>query len=46
MVGQSSRFFWSYARATKAFDEGKLGELSFIEAHYVHDMRWFYGNRP
>ncbi|TLS38385.1 Gfo/Idh/MocA family protein [Pseudalkalibacillus caeni] len=46
MVGQSSRFFGSMQYQRKAFEEGKLGELSYVEAHYVHDMRWFYGNRP
>lgn len=46
MVGQSSRFFGPMQEQRKAFDKGKLGELSFVEAHYVHDMRWFYGNRP
>lgn len=45
MVGQSSRFFGSMREQRKAFENGKLGDLSFIEAHYVHDMRWFYNNR-
>lgn len=46
MVGQSSRFFGPMQEQRKAYESGKLGKLSFAEAHYVHDMRWFYGARP
>jgi predicted dehydrogenase len=45
MVGQSSRFFGPIQHQRKAFEAGKLGELSFAETHYVHDMRWFYYER-
>jgi predicted dehydrogenase len=27
------------------YEAGQLGQLSYAEAHYVHDMRWFYENR-
>jgi predicted dehydrogenase len=46
MVGQSSRFFGPMQRQRQAVEAGLLGELGFAEAHYVHDMRWFYGQRP
>ena len=46
MVGQSSRFFGSMQHQRRAFESGMLGELSFVEASYVHDMRWFYEDRP
>jgi predicted dehydrogenase len=45
LVGQSSRFFGPMQHQRKAFETGKLGEVSFVETHYVHDMRWFYTNR-
>lgn len=45
MVGQSSRFFGSMRHQRAAYEAGSLGELSFVEASYVHDMRWFYGAR-
>lgn len=45
MVGQSSRFFGPMQRQREMAERGDLGELSFVEASYVHDMRWFYGNR-
>lgn len=45
MVGQSSRFFGSMQHQRMAYENGKLGELSFVDASYVHDMRWFYGDR-
>lgn len=46
MVGQSSRFFGPMLEQRKAVEAGRLGPISFIEAQYVHDMRWFYGKRP
>lgn len=45
LVGQSSRFFGPMQHQRKAFESGKLGELSYVETQYVHDMRWFYNNR-
>lgn len=45
MVGQSTRFFGPMQRQREALERGDLGELSFVEASYVHDMRWFYGQR-
>ncbi|NIW44175.1 MAG: Gfo/Idh/MocA family oxidoreductase [candidate division Zixibacteria bacterium] len=45
MVGQSSRFFGPMQEQRRAYEAGKLGDLTFVESHYVHDMRWFYGNR-
>ena len=45
MVGQSSRFFGPMQLQREAFEKGLLGKLYFADAHYVHDMRWFYGNR-
>lgn len=45
MVGQSSRFFGPMQKLRKSYIAGKLGDLCFVESHYVHDMRWFYGNR-
>ncbi|MGP4078751.1 Gfo/Idh/MocA family protein [Pseudalkalibacillus sp. R45] len=45
MVGQSSRFFGPMQHQRRAFERGKIGELGYAEASYVHDMRWFYGNR-
>lgn len=45
MVGQSSRFFGPMQAQHRAVTEGLLGRLHFAEAHYVHDMRWFYSNR-
>lgn len=46
MVGQSSRFFGPMRKQRAEYESGKLGELCFVETHYIHDMRWFYNNRP
>ena len=41
MVGQSSRFFASFARQRDHFQTGVFGELVTIEAAYHADHRWF-----
>jgi predicted dehydrogenase len=46
MVGQSSRFFGPMQAQRRAVVEGRLGEVFYAEAGYVHDLRWFYENRP
>jgi predicted dehydrogenase len=45
MVGQGSRFFGPMQHQRRAFERGRLGRLSFVDAAYVHDMRWFYEGR-
>ena len=40
-VGQSSRFFEPMKRQRADFDQGVIGELITIEAHYNADHRWF-----
>lgn len=40
-VGQSSRFFASFARQRRHFDTGVFGRLITIEASYHADHRWF-----
>lgn len=43
LVGQTCRFVQYYRAAHDLLEEGKLGEIGYIEAHYVHDMRGFKG---
>jgi predicted dehydrogenase len=40
-VGQSARFFHSFARQRQHFDAGEFGELTTVEAAYHADHRWF-----
>ncbi len=40
-VGQSSRFFEPAKRQRADFENGVIGELITIEAHYNADHRWF-----
>lgn len=40
-IGQSSRFFEPAKRQRKDFEDGLIGELITIEAHYNADHRWF-----
>jgi predicted dehydrogenase len=46
MVGQSTRFFEPFQRQRKAFERGEIGDLEFVDAHYVHRMDWFYEKSP
>ncbi|WP_423128273.1 Gfo/Idh/MocA family protein [Gaoshiqia sp. Z1-71] len=42
-VGQSSRFFEPMKRQRADFDNGDIGQLVTVEAHYNADHRWFLG---
>ena len=42
LVGQSTRFFESFQRQRKAFENGELGAIELADAHYIHRMDWFY----
>jgi predicted dehydrogenase len=33
-------------RQRRAFERGEVGELEFVDAHYVHRMDWFYEKSP
>ena len=46
IVGQSTRFFESFQRQRKAYDQGAIGVLEFADAHYIHRMDWFYEKSP
>ncbi len=46
LVGQSTRFFEPFLRQRRAFEKGEVGELEFVDAHYVHRMDWFYEKSP
>ena len=42
LVGQSTRFFESFQRQRKAYENGEIGEIELADAHYIHRMDWFY----
>jgi predicted dehydrogenase len=46
LVGQSTRFFESFQRQRKGYENGTIGELEFVDAHYIHRMDWFYEKSP
>jgi predicted dehydrogenase len=46
LVGQSTRFFESFQRQRRAFASGEVGDLEFVDAHYIHRMDWFYEKSP
>lgn len=40
-VGQSSRYFEPALRQRADYEQGRLGNLISMEAHYISDSRWF-----
>ena len=40
-VGQSSRYFEPALRQRADYEEGRIGNLIAMEAHYISDSRWF-----
>lgn len=40
-VGQSSRFFEPMIHQRNDYEQGRLGELSVVDAYYISDARWF-----
>ena len=45
-VGQSTRFGESFQRQREHFEEGRLGEVEVVDAHYNHRMDWLYEKSP
>lgn len=45
-VGNVCRFYPQFALALDHAHKGKLGELFFVEADYVHDMREIFARTP
>lgn len=46
LVGQSTRFFESFRRQRAAYEAGNVGDVEFIDAHYMHRMDWYYAKAP
>ena len=46
LVGQTLRFERQSMGLRKLFDEGQLGDVIFVESHYLHDMREMYRITP
>lgn len=46
LVGQSTRFFESFQRQRKAYENGDIGDVELLDAHYIHRMDWFYDKSP
>ena len=46
MVGQICRFTPAFVQAKKLIDEGRVGELYFVESEYAHDYAKMYKENP
>lgn len=45
-VGQSTRFGEPFLRQREEFLKGAFGEIEVVDAHYNHEMAWFYEKSP
>lgn len=45
-VGQSTRFGEPFLRQREMFEQGHLGEIEVVDAHYNHRMDWYYEKSP
>lgn len=45
-VGQSTRFGEPFLRQREEFENGSIGEVEMVQAHYNHRMDWFYEKSP
>lgn len=45
-VGQSTRFGEPFLRQREMFEQGSLGEIEVVDAHYNHRMDWYYEKSP
>lgn len=46
MIGQICRFTPAFVQAKKYIEEGKLGELYFVESEYAHDYQHMFEENP
>ena len=46
MVGQICRFTPAFKKAKELIDEGRVGELYFVESEYAHDYEKMYKDNP
>ena len=46
MIGQICRFTPAFVMAKKFIDEGKLGDLYFVESEYAHDYLHMFESNP
>jgi predicted dehydrogenase len=46
LVGETCRWYTSFLAVKRFYDDGQLGDLIFAEAHYVHEIKDYFGLTP
>jgi len=46
LVGETCRWYTSFLSLRRLFDDGDLGQIIFAEAHYVHEIKDYFGLTP
>ena len=46
LVGETCRWYTSFIDLKRMYDDGALGEVIFAEAHYVHEIKDYFGLTP
>jgi predicted dehydrogenase len=46
LVGETCRWYTSFLAVKRFYDDGDLGDIIFAEAHYVHEIKGYFGLTP
>lgn len=46
LVGETCRWYASFSALRRLFDDGDLGQILLAEAHYVHELKDYFGLTP
>ena len=46
LVGETCRWYTSFLDLKRMYDDGVLGDVIFAEAHYVHEIKDYFGLTP
>ena len=46
IVGETCRWYTSFLAVKRFYDDGELGDIIFLEGHYVHEIKDYFGLTP
>jgi predicted dehydrogenase len=46
LVGETCRWYTSFLALRRFYDDGEIGDVLFAEAHYVHEIKDYFGLTP
>lgn len=46
LVGETCRWYTSFLAIKRFYEDGELGDIIFAEAHYIHEIKDYFGLTP